>query len=152
MHDNQSYSGANGGNDWVRTSDLALMKRPPEPDDKQFDKHNQLLVDQLIEYRQATRGITPRGEEWLRDMLRFFLQQLDKFAETATPSDMTHFLGQYADRPYQRHCLYRALNSFYRWLKRTNAIHSNPIEDVDPPKLPKKLLNTVRANIISCGK
>ena len=132
-----------GGANWVRTSGPALMKRPVVPDDGGFDKHNQALVDKLIDFRKATRGITPRGEEWLRDMLRFFLGQLTKPVEDVIPEDVSGFLGHYADRPYQRHCLDRSLTSFYNWLKRTRAVAFNPMDEIDPPKLPKKLLNTV---------
>ena len=121
------------------------MKRGIVPADSNFDKHNQDQVDRLIEYRKATRGITPRGEEWLRDMLRFFLRQLHKPVEDVIPQDITRFLGRYMDKPYQRHCLYRALKSFYNWLKRGRSVSFNPMDEIDPPKLPKKLMNAVTA-------
>ena len=123
-----------GGTDWVRTSDLALMKREIMPTGGNFDQHNSGLVGSLIEYRKATRGLTPRGEESLRDMLRFFLTQLSIPTENMTPKDIAQSLGRYADRPYQRHCLYRAITSFYKWLRRTKAVTSNSMDEIDAPK------------------
>ena len=128
-----------GGNERIRTDDLALMK--PSPD--KIYAQNLDLVNTFVNYKKSTKGLTVRGEEWLRDMLGRFLKQLNIPAQEVQTSDITNFLSPYHDRPYQRHGLYRATKSFYRWLKRHRYIQDNPIEYIETPKLPDKLLNTI---------
>ena len=105
--------------------------------------HNQSQLDAFVNSKKATKGLTPRGEEWLRDMVGRFIKQLDVEVEAVDPEHLISFLAPYGDRPFQKHCLYRALKSFYRWLKRFRCIQENPMEYIDAPKLPDKVLNTI---------
>ena len=59
------------------------------------------------------------------------------------PQQIVEFLGPYSDRPFQRHGLYRALKSLYRWLKKMRRIPENPMEYIEAPKVPDKLLDVV---------
>jgi len=127
------------GTDWVRTSDLALMKRAGTP----AITTNQGLIEEFVSYRKATKGLTPRGEEWLRDMTGRFTQQIDININAVAPQEIVAFLAPYSDRPFQRHGLYRALKSLYRWLKKMRRIVENPMEYIEAPKLPDKVLNVV---------
>jgi site-specific recombinase XerD len=105
--------------------------------------HNKELLEIFVNYKKSTKGLTVLGEEWLRDMLGWFFRKLSVNAEAVTPEHVTSFLAPYHDRPYHRHGLYRALKSLYRWLKRHRYIQENPIEYIETPKVPDKLLNTI---------
>ena len=35
------------------------------------------IIDEFVAYKKATKGLTPRGEEWLRDMTGKFVQRID---------------------------------------------------------------------------
>ena len=128
-----------GGNDWVRTSGLALMK----PDLISVTATNQRIIDEFIAYKKATKGLTPRGEQWLQDMTGRFLRKLSIDVIEVRPEHIAAFLSPYADRPFQKHGLYRALKSLYRWLKKMRRIQDNPIEYIETPKVPDKILPTV---------
>ena len=79
---------------------------------------NQAIIDEFVAYKKGTKGLTPRGEEWLRDMTGRFLKQLGMSVTDVGPHQIVVFLAPYSDRPFQRHGLYRALKSLYRWLKK----------------------------------
>ena len=104
---------------------------------------NQAIIDEFVAYKKATKGLTPRGEEWLRDMTGRFLKQLGINLFDVGPQQIVEFLGPYSDRPFQRHGLYRALKSLYRWLKKMRRIPENPMEYIEAPKVPDRVLNIV---------
>ena len=79
---------------------------------------NRAIIDEFVAYKKSTKGLTPRGEEWLRDMTGRFLKQLGMSVTDVGPHQIIVFLAPYSDRPCQRHGLYRALKSLYRWLKK----------------------------------
>jgi hypothetical protein len=106
-------------------------------------QHNQSVLDGFVAYRKATRGLTKRGEQWLNQMLGRYLRYVQIPVEAAQPTELAQFLAPYADRPFQRHGLYRALKSFCGWLKRLRYISDKPMEYIDPPKVPDRILNTV---------
>ena len=128
-----------GGTDWVRTSDLALMK----PVAMEVFTPNQAIIDEFVAYKKSTKGLTPRGEEWLRDMTGRFLKQLGISVLDVGPQQIVAFLAPYSDRPFQRHGLYRALKSLFRWLKKMRRIPENPMEYIEAPKVPDKVLDIV---------
>ena len=130
---------SNGGTDWVRTSDLALMKPAGIP----TTTTNQAVIDEFVGYKKATKGLTPRGEQWLRDMTGRFIQGIGTSVTDVGPQQIVAFLAPYSDRPFQRHGLYRALKSLYRWLKKMRRIPENPMEYIEAPKVPDKILNMV---------
>ena len=101
------------------------------------------IIDEFVAYKKATKGLTPRGEEWLRDMTGKFVQRIDTNITDVAPQQIVAFLAPYSDRPFQRHGLYRALKSLYRWLKKMRRIAENPMEYIEAPKLPDKILNVV---------
>jgi len=104
---------------------------------------NQAIIDEFVAYKKATKGLTSRGEEWLRDMTGRFLKQLGVSVNDVGPQQIVTFLAPYSDRPFQRHGLYRALKSLYRWLKKMRRIPENPMEYIEAPKVPDKVLNIV---------
>ena len=103
---------------------------------------NQAIIDEFVAYKKSTKGLTPRGEQWLRDMTGRFLRQLRMNLTDVGPQQIVEFLGPYSG-PFQRHGLYRALKSLYRWLKKMRRIPENPMEYIEAPKVPDKLLDVV---------
>jgi len=105
--------------------------------------HNQDLLRTFVEYKKSTKGLTPRGEEWLSDMLGRFTRRLTIPAESVVPEHIAGFLAPYGDRPFQRHALFRAVKSLYRRLKKLRYISDNPMDYIDTPKVPDRVLNSV---------
>ena len=60
-----------------------------------------------------------------------------------TPEHIAAFLAPYSGRPFQKHGLYRAIKSLYRWLKKMRRISENPMEFIETPKVPEGVLNIV---------
>jgi len=114
-----------------------------KPVDSSVATPNQASIDEFVAYKKSTKGLTPRGEEWLRDMTGRFLKQLGMSVTDVGPQQIVEFLAPYSDRPFQRHGLYRALKSLYRWLKKMRRILENPMEYIEAPKVPDKVLNVV---------
>ena len=105
--------------------------------------HNRAILQDLVVNKKSTKGLTPRGEEWLISMVGTFLKGLTVPVELVNSGHIARFLAPYADRPFQKHGFYRALKSFYRWLRRQRLIAENPFDYLDAPKLPDKVLNTI---------
>ena len=103
---------------------------------------NQAIIDAFVTYQKFTKGLTPRSGQWLRDMTGRFLRQLRMNLTNVGPQQFVEFLGPYSGF-FQRHGLYRALNSHYRWLKKMRRISENPMEYIEAPKVPDKLFDVV---------
>ena len=101
------------------------------------------IIDEFVAYKKSTKGLTPRGEEWLRDMTGRFLKQLGMSVIEVGPQQIVGYLAPYSDRPFQRHGRYRALKSLNRWLKKMRCILENPMEYIEAPKVSVKVLNVV---------
>ena len=82
-----------GGTDWVRTSDLALMK----PWNSSATTTAMAIIDEFVAYKKATKGLTPRGEEWLRDMTGKFVQRIDTNITDVAPQQIVAFLAPYSN-------------------------------------------------------
>ena len=94
-------------------------------------------------FKKSTKGLTPRGEEWLRDMTGRFLKHLGVKITDVTPEHIAAFLAPYSGRPFRKHGLYRAIKSLCRWLKKMRRISENPMEFIETPKVPDSVLNIV---------
>lgn len=77
------------------------------------------LLEEFIASRQGSRGLTPKGETWLRETLTKFLQWLPVPLAEADTATIIRFLSQYDDKPWRKHSLYRALRAFWKWASRT---------------------------------
>ena len=58
---------------------------------------NPAIIDEFVTYKKSTKGLTPRGEQWLRDMTGRFLRQLRMNLTDVGPQQIVEFLGPYAD-------------------------------------------------------
>ena len=57
---------------------------------------NQAIIDEFVAYKKSTKGLTPRGEQWLRDMTGRFLRQLRMNLTDVGPQQIVEFLGPYS--------------------------------------------------------
>ncbi len=111
-------------------------------------------LDIFIASRQGSRGLTAKGEIWLRETLSKFLQWLPVSLAEADTETIITFLSQYDDKPWRKHSFYRALRTYWKWASRTYDI-PNPFLDrhgnqaIDAPKTPSKVLYTLTPEIVS---
>ena len=112
----------------------------------EFDAVNTL--DDFVVNRKATRGLSARGEEWLRETLSKFLRWLPISLTDVTTATIIDFLGLYVDKPWRKHSFYRALRTFWKWLS-VRLSMPNPFLDkfgnpvIEPPKVPSRILYTL---------
>ena len=105
-------------------------------------------LDAFVVNRKATRGLSARGEEWLRETLSKFLRWLPVSLTEVTTTTIIDFLGLYADKPWRKHSFYRALRTFWKWLS-VRLSMPNPFLDkfgnpiIEPPKVPSRILYTL---------
>ena len=57
---------------------------------------NQAIIDEFVAYKKSTKGLTQRGEQWLRDMTGRFLRQLRMNLTDVGPQQIVEFLGPYS--------------------------------------------------------
>lgn len=97
-----------------------------------------MLIDDFARY-QRTRGFARRTIDRRTSTLNLFAQLLEPASiERATHEDVEHFLSQ---RPAARtrHAYRSDLRVFFSWAVRRQLIELNPMELVDPIKVPKSL-------------
>ena len=63
---------------------------------------SQAIIDEFVTYKKSTKGLTSRGEQWLRDMTGRFLRQLRMNLTDVGPQQIVEFLGPYATFPKTR--------------------------------------------------
>ena len=57
---------------------------------------NQAIIDEFVAYKKSTKGLTPRGEQWLQDMTGRFPRQLRMNLTDVGPEPIVEFLGPYS--------------------------------------------------------
>jgi len=119
-----SILGAGGG---IRTPDLLLGKP---------------AVDTFVNIRKATKGLTKQGEKWLRYTLGKFVECVPLPVNQVTNGHIITSLAQYEDKPWRRHSLYRALNTFFRWASEEYHF-DNPMARIQAPKTPDVVLYAI---------
>ena len=106
------------------------------------------VLESFIKDKKNTKGLTPSGEEWLRDTVGRFLRWLPVPLPQANREHVVRFLGFYDTKPWRKHAFYRANKSFWKWASRTYDI-PNPMIDrwgngvIEAPKTPKTVLYTM---------
>jgi integrase/recombinase XerD len=96
-------------------------------------------VAQYISSRKAERGLTNKGEQWIKGTLPRFALALDKGLLTATRDDIRDFLST-VNGTWYKHSHFRAIRAFYNWLERESRIKTSPCHKMQPPKTPKPIL------------
>lgn len=99
-------------------------------------------VEQYIAARKAERGLTRRGEEWIRYTLPKFataIANVDINIVDVSRDNVRAFLAE-VNGVYNRHSHFRAIRAFYNWLEREGRISISPCAGMQAPKLPVKVL------------
>lgn len=101
-------------------------------------------LDQFIAHLQVERGLSLNTiQSYSRDLVRFleFLDRLGRRPESATPEDVSTFLGeldgQLSPRSAARNL--SAIRMFFRFLISEGRIETSPARLVEAPKLPRRL-------------
>ena len=55
--------------------------------------YNVSVINEFVDYKKSTKGLTPRGEEWLWDMTTRFLKGDGAIAIMCTPYDGQGYNG-----------------------------------------------------------
>ena len=106
------------------------------------------MLESFIHDKKSTRGLTVRGEKWLREALNRFLNWLTVPIENVDRAQIVNFLAMYDAKPWRKHSFYRALRSFWKWVS-INHEQPNPFIDrfgnlvIEAPKTPTDVLYTM---------
>ena len=106
------------------------------------------MLESFISDKNSTKGLTVRGEEWLRETLSRFLSWLPVPVEDVGRTNIVDFLAMYDAKPWRKHSFYRALRSFWKWVS-INHEQPNPFIDrfgnlvIEAPKTPNDVLYTM---------
>ena len=110
-------------------------------------------LDAFIVNRKATKGLTVKGETWLRETLGKFLLWLPVPITEVNIDTIISFLSQYEDKPWRKRSFYLALRTFWKWMS-LNRDLPNPFLDkygnaaIDPPKTPSRILRTQTPDVV----
>ncbi|MCZ6792819.1 MAG: tyrosine recombinase XerC [Planctomycetota bacterium] len=111
------------------------------PADMDFEKA-------FVDYLRYERNMSPETirayEKDLHQFLRFFAQGDGNAVNPVeiTPLQVREFLAQLRDKNYQKTTVVRKLatiRSFYKFLMRKGYVKINPMQDIETPKVEKKL-------------
>lgn len=93
-------------------------------------------VGQFLSAKRA-KGLSPKTLAPYRYRLTLFARL--HAALPMDPATIEAFLSQIGPSPENRETYYRLLRNLYRWLRRRKLIGENPIEDIEAPRLPRKV-------------
>ncbi|MBE9512855.1 MAG: tyrosine-type recombinase/integrase [Chloroflexi bacterium] len=99
-------------------------------------------IQAFIHNRQA-KNLSPRTIEWYDGFLRRFARFSPELP--MDPEPIEEFLTQVTGEPETRHAYYRCLKALYRFICRRHRL-PNPIELIDPPRCPRKVMPTLEAH------
>ena len=111
-------------------------------------------LESFIADRKGTRGLTPQGERWVRQTLGRFLTWLPVSLVETRRDHLVTYLAQWESKPWQKHSMFRALRTFWKWASIRYDI-PNPMLDrwgnhvIDAPKTPNKVLHTQTPETVS---
>ena len=95
-------------------------------------------LEAFVSSRQGERGLTVKGEEWVRTALGPFLRMTNE-PLTTTRIEIEQYLGRKAS-PWVRHSHFRAIRAFFNWLEEQSYIQVSPCHRMKAPRLPSVVL------------
>lgn len=113
-----------------------------EKNQKAMTVNNLKLVESYIAARMAERGLTPKGEQWIRTTLpKFALAMAAKETDMliVTRDDVRDFLST-VNGVWHKHSHFRAIRAFYNWLEREGKIKISPCYKMQAPRTPRLVL------------
>lgn len=100
------------------------------------------VIEDYIYARKSERGLTAKGERWIRQTLpRFarFVYGKGLALKDVEKSDVRAFLAT-VNGVWFRHSHFRAIRAFYNWLENEGVVSLSPCHGMKPPKLPKRVM------------
>ena len=91
----------------IRRSGMRLdsfMSEPPRSASRiDFPLASENVLESFIKDKRNTKGLTPSGEEWLRDTVGRFLRWLPVPLPQSKREHVVRFLGLYDTKPWRKH-------------------------------------------------
>lgn len=108
------------------------------------------LIESFVAYQQgrAFSAATIRRRVTAIGGFLDFLYPAD--AAEATPNDVEEWLRSFPG-PQTRYSYRSDLMIFYRWAVRRNLARFNPVDDTDPPRLPKRMPRPLQADDLAAA-
>lgn len=100
------------------------------------------LVETYVCARRSERGLTIKGEIWIRQTLPkfdIFIASTGKSLLDVKKDEIRQFLSS-INGVWNRHSHFRAIRAFYNWLVGEGYIPVSPCYKMQAPKLPKKIM------------
>ncbi|KKN15311.1 hypothetical protein LCGC14_0987330 [marine sediment metagenome] len=91
---------------------------------------------------KAAKGLSPRTIETYSYRLGIFARRFPKLP--VCPEPIEGFLANVGPTQETRETYYRLLRNFYRFLRRRRLIHSNPLDQIEPPILQPKVARSLK--------
>lgn len=99
-------------------------------------------INEFLQNRHAS-NLKPASIEWYRVLLQPLASVFSTLPEE--PGPIEEFLSQATGSPETKHGRYRVLNVFFKFIKERWGI-SNPMQQIAPPRRPKKVLPTLESH------
>jgi len=101
-------------------------------------------VDRFISFLKARKWLTVSVIIWLHEALYRFLKSVTMTVpvNTVSKKHIITLLGEYKDKRWRRHGLYRALETFFKW-ESAEYRFDNPMFRIAAPKTPHVILHTI---------
>ncbi len=90
---------------------------------------------------KQAKGLSPRTLETYRYRLFIFARFAPELPMSA--EELEEFLSLTGPTQHTRETYFRLLRNLYRWLVRRGALRHNPLAEVEPPVLPKKIARSL---------
>ena len=104
----------------------------------------QFAIQAFLQNRRA-RNLKPKTIQWYEAQLSRFSQFCPQLP--TEPGPIEEFLDRLPSTPETRHAYYRSLKALYRFICKRYRF-ANPIELIDSPRYPKKIMPTLEAQEI----
>lgn len=88
---------------------------------------------------QRRRNLSESTIMHRRFRLQAFERWLDKPLEAATSEDISKWLDTHDLAPQTRYTYLAYLAAFYRWAERSRLVDANPVDELERPKLPRRV-------------
>lgn len=102
----------------------------------------QAAIDEFL-HSCIAANLSPVTIAWYTTKLGYFANSCPKVPKK--PGEIVEFLAGIQGEPETKHAYYRALKVFYRFFRRRYNF-PNPIELIDPPRCPRKVMATLEAD------
>lgn len=99
-----------------------------------------LAAIQAFLHSRRAKNLKPRTIEWYEGFLTPFARFSPELP--MEPEPIEEFLGGIGGEPETRHAYYRCLKALYRFVCKRHRL-PNPIELIDPPRCPDKIMPTL---------